>query len=72
MLTENKGSDNNWNITDPSHKKLYEKAKHLLEARDNQDLYPNLLVRISGYSAYFNDLSPQMKDEIITRSFNAL
>jgi len=44
----------------------------LLEARHNQDLYPNLLVRISGYSAYFNDLSPQMKDEITTRSFNAL
>lgn len=43
----------------------------LLEAKANPDLYPNLLVRVSGYSAYFNDLSPQMKDEIITRSLNA-
>ena len=43
----------------------------LVEARKNPELYPNLLVRVSGYSAYFNDLSPQMKDEIITRSLNA-
>ncbi len=40
----------------------------LIEARDNPDLHPNLLVRISGYSAYFNDLTPEMKDEIIRRS----
>src|SRR5690606_21533078 len=32
----------------------------LIEARDNPDLHPNLLVRISGYSAYFNDLTPEM------------
>ncbi|MEZ4579084.1 MAG: glycine radical domain-containing protein [Desulfobacterales bacterium] len=35
------------------------------------DLYPNLLIRVSGYSAYFNDLSPQMKEEVISRSLNA-
>lgn len=46
--------------------------KMLVAARDNPDLYPNLLVRVSGYSAYFNDLSPQMKDEIISRSWAAL
>ncbi|MFQ5632281.1 MAG: pyruvate formate lyase family protein, partial [bacterium] len=40
----------------------------LLKARDNSELYPNLLVRVSGYSAYFNDLTPEMKDEIIRRS----
>jgi formate C-acetyltransferase len=40
----------------------------LIEARNNPSLYPNLLVRVSGYSAYFNDLSPAMKDEIIRRS----
>jgi len=44
----------------------------LLEARSNPLLHPHLLVRISGYSAYFNDLSPQMKDEIIARSLNAV
>lgn len=40
----------------------------LTAARDNPDLYPNLIVRVSGYSAYFNDLSPDMKEEIIQRS----
>ncbi len=40
----------------------------LLEARDHPERYPNLLVRVSGYSAYFNDLTPEMKDEIIQRS----
>jgi formate C-acetyltransferase len=43
----------------------------LLAARENPELYPNLLVRVSGYSSYFNDLSPEMKDEIISRSMNA-
>jgi formate C-acetyltransferase len=46
--------------------------KTLMEARENPSLHPHLLVRVSGYSAYFNDLSPQMKDEIIARSFNAV
>jgi formate C-acetyltransferase len=46
--------------------------KTLLEARDNPFLHPYLLVRVSGYSAYFNDLSPRMKDEIIARSFNTV
>ncbi|MFZ5563224.1 MAG: pyruvate formate lyase family protein [Thermodesulfobacteriota bacterium] len=45
--------------------------KMLMEARDNPSLHPHLLVRVSGYSAYFNDLSPEMKDEIIARSFIA-
>ena len=30
--------------------------------------YPDLLVRVSGYSAYFNDLSDVMKDELISRA----
>jgi formate C-acetyltransferase len=42
--------------------------KLLTEARDNPGLYPNLLVRVSGYSAYFNDFTPAMKDELIERS----
>ncbi len=39
----------------------------LLEARANPGQYPHLLVRVSGYSAYFNDMSPAMQDEIIRR-----
>ncbi|MBN1534192.1 MAG: formate acetyltransferase [Spirochaetes bacterium] len=40
----------------------------LAAARDDPALYPNLMVRVSGYSSYFNDLTPAMKDEIIRRS----
>ncbi|MCP3953796.1 MAG: formate acetyltransferase [Desulfobacterales bacterium] len=40
----------------------------LMEARDHPDRHPNLLVRVSGYSAYFNDLTPDMQNEIITRT----
>jgi formate C-acetyltransferase len=40
----------------------------LLDAKKNPDKYPELLVRVSGYSAYFNDLNEAMKDEIITRT----
>jgi formate C-acetyltransferase len=40
----------------------------LVEARNDPNKYPHLLVRVSGYSAYFNDLAPAMKDEIINRT----
>jgi formate C-acetyltransferase len=40
----------------------------LIDARDNPDDYPDLLVRVSGYSAYFRDLNDAMKEEIITRT----
>jgi formate C-acetyltransferase len=42
--------------------------KVLEEAMANPDSHRNLLVRISGYSAYFVDLTPQMQREIIARS----
>jgi pyruvate formate-lyase/glycerol dehydratase family glycyl radical enzyme len=40
----------------------------LLDARENPEKYPELLVRVSGYSAYFKDLNDAMKEEIITRT----
>jgi formate C-acetyltransferase len=43
----------------------------LVRARKFPDQFPNLLVRVSGYSAYFNDLSDAMKDELISRTENA-
>jgi pyruvate formate-lyase/glycerol dehydratase family glycyl radical enzyme len=40
----------------------------LLEAQRMPEKHKNLLVRISGYSAYFVDLSPELQDEIIART----
>lgn len=40
----------------------------LLDARAHPEKYPELLVRVSGYSAYFKDLNDAMKEEIITRT----
>ncbi len=40
----------------------------LKTARKNPSAYPGLVVRVSGYSAYFKDLNDAMKDELITRT----
>ena len=40
----------------------------LLDAKKHPEKYPELLVRVSGYSAYFKDLNEAMKEEIITRT----
>jgi len=42
----------------------------LRKAKEHPDQYPFLLVRISGYSVYFSDLSPELQDEIINRTSN--
>ena len=39
----------------------------LVEARDHPERFPGLLVRVSGYSAYFGDLTPELKQEVIDR-----
>jgi formate C-acetyltransferase len=44
----------------------------LLNAQKNPDDYRDLLVRVSGYSAYFCDLNRQMQNEIIARTENSL
>jgi pyruvate formate-lyase/glycerol dehydratase family glycyl radical enzyme len=43
-------------------------VEELIDAKLHPDRHRGLVVRISGYSAYFNDLTPAMQDEIITRS----
>jgi formate C-acetyltransferase len=47
-------------------------ASALREAKEHPDKYPFLMVRISGYSVYFSDLSPELQDEIIIRTSNKL
>jgi pyruvate formate-lyase/glycerol dehydratase family glycyl radical enzyme len=39
-----------------------------LDAMAHPENYPYLLVRVSGYTAYFRDLSPQMQKEIMERT----
>jgi len=40
----------------------------LEDAKENPSKYPDLLVRVSGYTAYFADLNVTMQGEIITRA----
>ena len=39
-----------------------------IDAVNHPEDYPELLVRVSGYTAYFKDLNPQMQKEIIDRT----
>ncbi|MHC5056079.1 MAG: pyruvate formate lyase family protein [Planctomycetota bacterium] len=40
----------------------------LVSAVEHPEEHPELLVRVSGYTAYFKDLNPQMQKEIIDRT----
>jgi len=42
----------------------------LLDAQRNPDNYKDLLVRVAGYSDYFNDMTTQLQNEIIARTEN--
>ncbi len=43
-------------------------AEMLEHAREHPELYPDLLVRVAGYSDYFVRLNPNMQEEVIARS----
>jgi pyruvate formate-lyase/glycerol dehydratase family glycyl radical enzyme len=53
------GMEIQFNIT--THNTFVDAAKH-------PENYPELLVRVSGYTAYFKDLNPRMQKEIIDRT----
>lgn len=42
-------------------------SKILRDAADNPEKYPGLVVRIGGYSLYFNNISKESKEEFIQR-----
>ena len=42
----------------------------LLDAQKQPDDYKDLLVRVAGYSDYFNDMTEQLQNEIIARTEN--
>lgn len=43
-------------------------AATLIDAKAHPERHRDLVVRISGYSAYFNDLTDEMKDDLIART----
>lgn len=47
------------------------KAETLREAQKNPGAYQSLIVRVAGYSDYFNNLSKTLQDEIISRTEHA-
>lgn len=40
----------------------------LIDAKKHPEKYPNLIVRVWGFSAYFNDLPEEFKDNLIKRA----
>lgn len=43
-------------------------AKTLRDAQEHPEKYLGLMVRVAGYSAYFNDLAKETQDDIISRT----
>ena len=43
-------------------------SKTLIDAQENPDRYPNLIVRVWGFSTYFNDLPKDYQDVLIKRA----
>lgn len=42
-------------------------AEKLLAAKDDPDLYPDLVVRVTGFTAYFASLSPDFRQLVVDR-----
>ena len=41
----------------------------LLDAQKHPEKYPDLIVRVCGFSAKFTSLSPEWQQEVLTRNF---
>ena len=42
-------------------------GEKLLAANKNPDLYPDLVVRVTGFTAYFASLSPEFRQLVVDR-----
>ncbi len=47
-------------------------GEKLLAANENPDLYPDLVVRVTGFTAYFVSLSPQFRQLVIDRFLSGI
>ena len=45
-------------------------GEKLMAANKNPDLYPDLVVRVTGFTAYFASLSPQFRQLVVDRFIN--
>ena len=45
-------------------------GEKLLAAHANPDLYPDLVVRVTGFTAYFVSLSPRFRQLVVDRFLN--
>ena len=45
-------------------------SKTLIEAKKNPELFPDLIVRVWGFSAYFKDLPEEYQDVLIQRAID--
>jgi formate C-acetyltransferase len=52
------GTEININILD---------KQKVLEAHKDPSKYPDLVVRVTGFSAYFASLSPEMREVVVNR-----
>lgn len=44
------------------------RREDLLAAQGNPEAFPNLTIRVAGYTAYFTELAKELQDEIIART----
>ncbi|MBR6794176.1 MAG: hypothetical protein IKM48_07490 [Clostridia bacterium] len=42
-------------------------GEKLLKANEDPDLYPDLVVRVTGFTAYFASLSPKFRSLVVSR-----
>jgi pyruvate-formate lyase len=42
----------------------------LLDAREHPEKYPDLIVRVTGFSAYFSSLSDELRQYVVDRVVN--
>jgi len=44
----------------------------ILQANEHPELFPDLVVRVTGYSAYFLSLSPELRQIVVDRVIQAM